>query len=112
MLAKNPAGWLELLDLMVEDRHPVVLVFNAGGVDGRDPSWLYDVSFAPLRFRTVFVQGHRALDMLVRLELDGVAARHVPGSLASALWELPSGRVDVVGNYTAFQAVVKEVRRG
>src|SRR5206468_8847862 len=45
MLAKNPAGWLELLDLMAADRHPVVLLFNADGVDGRDPSWLYDVSF-------------------------------------------------------------------
>jgi lipid II isoglutaminyl synthase (glutamine-hydrolysing) len=112
LLAKNPAGWLELLDLMAAERHPVVLLFNADGVDGRDPSWLYDVSFAPLRGRLVVVQGRRATDLLVRLELDGVEARLVRGSLASALWELPAGRVDVVGNYTAFQGALKEVRRG
>ncbi|HEY3530456.1 MAG TPA: MurT ligase domain-containing protein [Nocardioides sp.] len=111
MLAKNPAGWLELLDLMADDRYPLVLVLNAEGVDGRDPSWIYDVSFRPLRGRTVVVQGRRATDLLVRLEHDGVAARHIPGSLAAALWKLPAGRVDVVGNYTAFRAAVQEVRR-
>lgn len=112
MLAKNPAGWLELLDLMAPDRHPVVLLFNADGVDGRDPSWLYDVSFAALRGRPVVVQGRRATDLLVRLELEGVPAQHLRGSLAEALWQLPGGRVDVVGNYTAFRAAVREVRRG
>jgi UDP-N-acetylmuramyl tripeptide synthase len=112
MLAKNPAGWLELLDLMAPDECPVVLVFNADGVDGRDPSWLYDVSFAPLRGRTVVVQGRRATDLMVRLELDDVEARLVRGSIADAVWVLPAGRVDVVGNYTAFQSALKEVRRG
>jgi lipid II isoglutaminyl synthase (glutamine-hydrolysing) len=112
LLAKNPAGWLELLDLMREERHPVVLTFNADGVDGRDPSWLYDVSFAPLRGRTVVVQGRRATDLLVRLELDHVEARQVRGSLADAVWSLPAGRVDVVGNYTAFRGALKEVRHG
>jgi UDP-N-acetylmuramyl tripeptide synthase len=112
LLAKNPAGWLELLDLMAPDRYPVVLLFNSNGVDGRDPSWLYDVSFAPLRGRSVVVQGRRATDLLVRLELDDVDARRIRGSLAAALWELPSGRVDVVGNYTAFQGALKEVHRG
>jgi lipid II isoglutaminyl synthase (glutamine-hydrolysing) len=111
MLAKNPAGWLELLELMADERCPLVLVLNAEGVDGRDPSWIYDVSFEPLRGRTVVVQGRRATDLLVRLELDGVEATHVPGSLAAALWKLPAGRVDVVANYTAFRNTVKEVRR-
>ncbi len=45
----------------------MVLLFNAEGVDGRDPSWLYDVSFASLRGRDVRVQGRRATDLLVRL---------------------------------------------
>ena len=85
MLAKNPAGWLELLALMAPDGHPVVLLFNADGVDGRDPSWLYDVSFAALRGREVVVQGRRATDLAVRLELDGVVARRVAGRLADAL---------------------------
>jgi lipid II isoglutaminyl synthase (glutamine-hydrolysing) len=112
MLAKNPAGWLELLDLMAADRHPVVLLFNADGVDGRDPSWLYDVSFAALRRREVVVSGHRAADLLVRLELDGVPARRVTEPLRAALAGLPPGRVDVVGNYTAFQHARAELHRG
>lgn len=111
MLAKNPAGWLELLDLMASEQHPLVLILNAEGVDGRDPSWIYDVSFRPLRGRTVVVQGRRATDLLVRLEHDGVAATHVPGPLAAALWKLPAGRVDVVGNYTAFRSTIREVHR-
>ncbi len=112
MLAKNPAGWLELLALMAPDDGPVVLLFNAEGVDGRDPSWLYDVSFTALRGRRVVVQGRRATDLLARLELDGVAAQQVPGGLATALATLPPGRVDVVGNYTAFQQARAELRRG
>ena len=112
MLAKNPAGWLELVSLMEPDRHPIVLLFNADGVDGRDPSWLYDVSFDALRGRQILVQGHRATDLHVRLELDGVTARVVPGPLAAALADLPPGRVDVVGNYTAFQSVRRELAHG
>jgi lipid II isoglutaminyl synthase (glutamine-hydrolysing) len=112
MLAKNPAGWLELLALMAPDRHPVVLLFNADGVDGRDPSWLYDVSFAALSGREVVVQGRRAIDLAVRLELDGVVARRAGGRLGDALDGLPAGRVDVVGNYTAFRGAVRELHRG
>jgi hypothetical protein len=87
----------------------VVLVFNADGVDGRDPSWLYDVSFAPLRGREVVVQGRRAADLVVRLELDEVPARRVRGRLADGLAGLPPGRVDVVGNYTAFRTAIAEL---
>ena len=112
MLAKNPAGWLELLDLLAGAGRPVVLLFNAEGVDGRDPSWLYDVSFESLRGRQVRVQGRRATDLLVRLRYDGVAAEAVPGPLAAALATLPPGPVDVVGNYTAFRSALAEVHRG
>jgi UDP-N-acetylmuramyl tripeptide synthase len=112
MLAKNPAGWLEMLDLLAPDRHPVVLLFNADGVDGRDPSWLYDVSFASLSGRDIVVQGDRAADLLVRLELDGVPARRVRGPVGAALAVLPPGRVDVVGNYTAFRRALGELHHG
>jgi UDP-N-acetylmuramyl tripeptide synthase len=112
MLAKNPAGWLELLDLMAADRHPVVLLFNADGVDGRDPSWLYDVSFTALKGREVVVSGHRAADLLVRLELDGVPARRAQEPIRATLAGLPPGRVDVVGNYTAFQHAWGQLHRG
>jgi lipid II isoglutaminyl synthase (glutamine-hydrolysing) len=112
MLAKNPAGWLELLAMMADDTDPVLLLFNAEGVDGRDPSWLYDVSFASLRGREVVVQGRRATDLLVRLEMDGVEARIVRGGLRAALATMTPGPVDAVGNYTAFRWALKELGRG
>jgi len=112
MLAKNPAGWLELLDLLAGSDRPVVLLFNAEGVDGRDPSWLYDVSFGSLHGREVRVQGRRATDLLVRLRYDGVAAQAVPGPLAAALATVPPGGVDVIGNYTAFRSALAELHGG
>jgi lipid II isoglutaminyl synthase (glutamine-hydrolysing) len=112
MLAKNPAGWLELLDLLSAGDRPVVLLFNAEGVDGRDPSWLYDVSFESLRGRDVRVQGRRATDLLVRLRYDGVTAQAVPGPLAAALATVPAGPVEVIGNYSAFRSALTELHHG
>jgi UDP-N-acetylmuramyl tripeptide synthase len=40
MLAKNPAGWSELLDLVGGDDGPIVISINARTADGADPSWL------------------------------------------------------------------------
>ena len=65
--------------------HPVVLLFNAEGVDGRDPSWLYDVSFASLRGRDVGCRAVVPPTCWSGCEFDGVAAQAVAGRLAAAL---------------------------
>jgi UDP-N-acetylmuramyl tripeptide synthase len=109
LLAKNPAGWLETLDLVRDAPRALVLAFNSEGVDGRDPSWLYDVPFDVLRDREVLVTGRRATDLRVRLTLDDVPVRVVTG-LREALSRLPPGPVDVVANYTAFQDARRELR--
>lgn len=109
VLAKNPAGWLEALRLVEPTSTPVVVAFNANGVDGRDPSWLYDVSFAALRERPVVVIGQRATDMGVRLRHDDVGFAVSGRSVLGALDSLPPGPVDVLANYTAFQQVRKEL---
>ena len=61
LLAKNPAGWCETLDVIDEllpDRTgSVVVAINARGPDGRDPSWLWDVPFEKLAGRTVIATG-------------------------------------------------------
>jgi lipid II isoglutaminyl synthase (glutamine-hydrolysing) len=111
LLAKNPAGWLEVVDLVRPTGVPLVLAFNSEGVDGRDPSWLYDVSFRSLGGRPLVVTGRRATDMRVRLEMDGLEAKAVPGGLRSALATLPPGPVDVLANYTAFRDARREVLR-
>jgi lipid II isoglutaminyl synthase (glutamine-hydrolysing) len=109
LLAKNPAGWLEALEMVSTSRHPVVIAFNSDGVDGRDPSWLYDVPFAQLADRRVVVIGKRATDMLVRLQLDGLTHVETLPGLTDALASLPAGPVDVLANYTAFQSARREL---
>ncbi|MEP6814072.1 MAG: DUF1727 domain-containing protein [Marmoricola sp.] len=111
ILAKNPAGWVEALAMVAESDTPVVLAFNSEGVDGRDPSWLYDVSFAGLAGRPIVVTGRRSTDMHVRLEMDGFADVGLAADVRAAIAMLPPGDVQVLANYTAFQDARKVLGR-
>jgi lipid II isoglutaminyl synthase (glutamine-hydrolysing) len=104
LLAKNPAGWLEALDVIAPPPAPVLLSVNAQGPDGRDTSWLWDVDFRRLRGRTVLVGGERKLDLAVRLEADEVAFKLVDDideAIDAARAVAPN--LEVLANYTAFQ---------
>jgi UDP-N-acetylmuramyl tripeptide synthase len=104
LLAKNPAGWLEALDVMAPPPAPILLSVNAQGPDGKDTSWLWDVDFRRLRGRLVLVGGERKLDLAVRLEADEVAFRlvnNIDEAVDAALTVAPS--LEVLANYTAFQ---------
>jgi len=104
-LAKNPAGWLEVLEVLDDDvPRPLVIAFNANQPDGRDPSWLWDVPVERLRGRPVIVAGERGTDLAVRLryaEVDHVVAP----SLVSALDDGRRAGADVLATYTAFWQV-------
>ena len=104
LLAKNPAGWLEALDVVAPPPAPVLLAVNAQGPDGRDTSWLWDVDFRRLRGRAVLVGGERRLDLAVRLEADEVQFRLV-NTIDEAVDAVRSGsaNLEVLANYTAFQ---------
>jgi lipid II isoglutaminyl synthase (glutamine-hydrolysing) len=104
LLAKNPAGWLEALDILEPAPVPVLLAVNAQVVDGRDTSWLWDVDYRRLRGRRVFVTGERRTDLAVRLEADEVAFRIV-GSVDEAVDLARSPSMEVIANYTAFQQI-------
>jgi UDP-N-acetylmuramyl tripeptide synthase len=104
LLAKNPAGWLEALDILVPAPVPVLLAVNAQTPDGKDTSWLWDVDYRRLRGRPVFVAGERKLDLAVRLEADDVAFR-VAGSVDEAIDLARSPSMEVIANYTAFQQI-------
>jgi UDP-N-acetylmuramyl tripeptide synthase len=104
LLAKNPAGWLEALDILVPPPVPVLLAVNAQIPDGRDTSWLWDVDYRRLRGRPVFVAGERKTDLAVRLEADEVAFRLV-GSVDEAIELARSTSMEVIANYTAFQHI-------
>ena len=107
MLAKNPAGWTALLDLVVEDAAPVVVAINARTADGLDPSWLWDVGFAALAGRRVVASGERWRDLSVRLSYAGVEHRSCEDPVAAvAMAGSGDGPVDVIGNYTAFHELL------
>ena len=115
LLAKNPAGWTAIFDLLGESgdpTSPVVLSINARVADGFDTSWLWDVPFERLIGRAVVATGERCRDLAVRLRYAEVDHRVVPdvleavdmaignaGRLSVASASIP---VEFLGNYTAF----------
>jgi len=111
LLAKNPAGWSELLDLLEGGTDPVVVGINARVADGHDPSWLWDVAFERLAGRQVVATGERASDLAVRLRYAGVAHATVPDQL-EALGASGAATVEYVGNYTAFQDLRRQLAGG
>ncbi|HEY1653447.1 MAG TPA: MurT ligase domain-containing protein [Acidimicrobiales bacterium] len=109
MLAKNPAGWDELLDLVADGSAPLVVSINARVADGADPSWLWDVPFERLAGRTVVATGDRFRDLSVRLRYAGVAHTTEPDPVRAVVAAGgDEGRlVDVIGNYTAFHDLLE-----
>ncbi len=102
LLAKNPAGWHEALDMLAPQPQPVIVAINARIADGHDPSWLWDVPFERLQGRHVVATGERRLDLAVRLRYAGVD-HTVAESLATAVAACAAPHIDVAANYTAFQ---------
>jgi UDP-N-acetylmuramyl tripeptide synthase len=102
LLAKNPAGWVEALDMARVDA-PVVVAVNARAADGRDPSWLWDVPFEVLRGRHAVATGERSRDVAVRLRYAGVDHVRVDDEAEALRAAHGSGPVEVLANYTAFQ---------
>ena len=101
LLAKNPAGWLEVLAELTAASGALLLGINAKIADGTDPSWLWDVPFEQLAGRRIVVFGERALDLSVRLHYAEVA-HQVELDLTRALALVPGAPVQVAANYTAF----------
>ncbi|HLG68195.1 MAG TPA: MurT ligase domain-containing protein [Acidimicrobiales bacterium] len=108
LLAKNPAGWSELLGLVEGGTAPVVVGINARTADGHDPSWLWDVPFERLRGRRVVATGERCLDLSVRLRYAEVGHEVDPaplGALRRAA-HVEGEVVEFIGNYTCFHDVL------
>ena len=105
LLAKNPAGWAEVFDMVGASGGPVVVAINARTADGHDPSWLWDVPFERLAGRRVVATGERCLDLSVRLHYAGVE-HAVERGLLAALAVAGPGDADVVANYTALHQLL------
>ena len=106
LLAKNPAGWTEVLRWLEPRASSVVLAVNAHVADGRDPSWLWDVPYEMLHGKAVAASGERALDVAVRLDYGGVAHRVERDPIAAAA--LLPGDVHVIASYTQFTHLTRD----
>jgi UDP-N-acetylmuramyl tripeptide synthase len=106
LLAKNPAGWSEVLHHLAEHDCAVVIAVNARIADGKDPSWLWDVPYELLRGHAVAAAGDRALDVAVRLKYAEVDHIVEPDPIAAAD-ALPGDDVDIVASYTQFSVLYR-----
>jgi len=75
---------------------------------------LWDVPFERLRGRVVVATGERSRDLAVRLHYARVEHGHEPDPLLAiaSLASAGANQVDVVANYTAFQAISGLARDG
>ncbi len=86
VLVKNPAGFTVALGTYGAEPAATMIAINDNYADGRDVSWLYDVSFASLRGSGVSVtSGVRGYDMSLRLQYDEVPVERTECDLDLAL---------------------------
>jgi UDP-N-acetylmuramyl tripeptide synthase len=86
VLVKNPVGFTVALGTYGSTPVTSMIAINDNYADGRDVSWLYDVSFESLRDKGVaLTSGVRAYDMALRLKYDDVAVAEVEPDLDVAL---------------------------
>ena len=109
LLAKNPAGWLEVLDQTSAGQEALLLGVNARTADGADPSWRWAVPFETLAGRTVVAFGERAADLSARLHYAEVP-HLLAGTVSDALTLVPDRDVVVAANYTAFTTIRSVLR--
>lgn len=86
VLVKNPAGFTVALGTYGASPVATMIAINDEYADGRDVSWLYDVSFDSLAARGVaLTSGVRAYDMALRLHYDGIVTEAVEPDLEAGL---------------------------
>jgi len=110
VLVKNPAGFTVALGTYGSTPVATMIAINDNYADGRDVSWLYDVSFESLRERGVsLTTGVRGYDMALRLEYDDVPVGGVEPDLDRALGAFLARHPDepkrIFCTYTAMMAL-------
>lgn len=111
LLIKNPIGATEVLKVVTADpKSRLAIIINDNYADGRDISWLWDAPFELLAKtrQPIWVSGHRAEDMAVRLRYAGVPADliHIQPEMMPAIHQglaalQPDETLYVLPTYTA-----------
>jgi UDP-N-acetylmuramyl tripeptide synthase len=110
-LVKNPGGFRHALLSGEEIKHgATIIAINDDYADGRDVSWLWDVSFDKelLGDAPVATSGTRAADMALRLKYDGVPTNKIEPNLSDCLDNTLTGTKDggAVLIYTTYTAML------
>lgn len=110
ILIKNPSGF-RLALASFENPADTLIAINDNDPDGRDVSWLWDVSFESLVSSSVYTTGSRAHDMALRLQYDNVPVGGSLPNLTAAVRQfmsLPPGNTKrIFCNYSAMLAIRK-----
>lgn len=112
MLAKNPAGFNQILDFLKRSKDPFILVLclNDRSADGTDISWIWDVDFETLStfnnsLKEIYVSGERAADMHLRIKYSGFRTEliHEERNYESLIQRLSSSneQIFIIPTYTA-----------
>ncbi len=114
VLVKNPSGFRLGLSSFSAEGVSTMIAINDNYADGRDMSWLWDVSFESLRAGGVkLVSGVRAYDMALRLKYDAVPFGGVEPDLKKALDRFvaadPEKPKRIFCTYTAMLALRKHL---
>ncbi len=114
VLVKNPAGFTVALGTYGSEPVASMIAINDNYADGRDVSWLYDVSFESLRETGVaLTSGVRAYDMALRLRYDDVPVAEVEPDLDDALARFLTAYADepkrIFCTYTAMMRLRRQL---
>lgn len=114
VLVKNPGGFRLGLDSFPAKGYQTMIAINDNYADGRDMSWLWDVSFESLKETGVaMVSGSRCYDMALRLQYDEVVAKSATANLSAALNKFvsnyPNTPKRIYCTYTAMLALRRQL---
>ena len=114
VLVKNPSGFRLGLSSFSPAGYATMIAINDNYADGRDMSWLWDVSFDSLRQGGVsMVSGIRAYDMALRLDYDAIVPDAIVPDLKQALKDFIAAHPDqpkrIFCTYTAMLALRRDI---
>lgn len=114
LLAKNPAGWDDVLATLGDSSRPAVVSVNSGIPDGRDPSWIWDTDMGGLCGRPLVVaSGARADDVAMRMVVAGLEPVVEPRLDRALLLAAREGEAaELLADYTSFQAARRLIGDG
>lgn len=118
-LAKNPAGFNQNIDLVLNDTNPkdIIIAINDNEQDGIDVSWLWDVDFhrlAESKDTRFIVSGTRYMDMALRLKYEDISYQcieSIPEAIQEYLKTSKTHNIYCLVNYTALYPTSQYLHR-